>query len=67
MYQGLVMMIAVQICSEVTIRDVDDYTISFRFKREEGVNEFIDELIAYSDFVAVSRLGLEVLVNFATD
>ena len=67
MYQGLVMTIAARICAEVAIRDVDDYTISFRFKREEGVNEFIDELITYSDFVAVSRLGLEVLVSFATE
>lgn len=67
MYQGLVMSIAVQICSEVAIRDVDDYTISFRFTSEEGVSEFVNELSAYSEFLSVSRFGLEVLVGFAAD
>lgn len=67
MYQGLVMAMATQICTEVAIRDVDDYTIAFCFQQERGVTDFVNELQAYSNRLSLVRLGLEVIVTFVED
>jgi hypothetical protein len=67
MYQALVMTIAFQICSEIEIRDIDDRTISFKFKREEGLNEFIESVEIYSDYISVSKFNNEVIVSFISD
>ncbi len=61
----LVMAIAAQICTNVAIRDVDDYTIAFGFQIEHGVTSFLNELEAYSNRLSLIRLGLEVIVTFA--
>lgn len=66
MLQGLVMAIAFRICSEVVFHDVDDYTLSFDFQREEGVNEFIAEL-EILEGVSLVRSDLSVVVMFAQD
>ena len=67
MYQGLVMAIAFQICAEVVIHETDEYTTAFHFNREEGVTEFINELEAYAHKLSLTRIGLDVLVNFVED
>lgn len=67
MFQGLVMAIATQICTDVAVRDVDDYTIAFQFQQEGGVTNFINELEAYSDKLSLMRLGKTVMVTFAED
>jgi hypothetical protein len=66
MLQALVMAIAVRICSEVAIRDLDDYTLVFLFQKEEGANNFIAELDAF-DGVSLVRSELSVVVTFAID
>jgi hypothetical protein len=67
MFQALVMTIAAQVCTEVTIRDIDDVTIAFRFKTEEGANTFVEAISPYEGMLSFSRLGLDVLVTFAQD
>jgi hypothetical protein len=67
MIQALVMTIAVQISTEVAIRDVNDYTIAFRFKTEEGMSAFIEAILPYEGSLSFSKLGLDVLVAFAEE
>lgn len=67
MLQALVMTIATQICTDVVARELDDYTIVFRFKRDDGAADFINELEQYSDRLSLVRIGLEVIVTFAED
>ncbi len=67
MFQALVMTIAAQVCTEVTIRDIDDVTIAFRFKTEEGANTFIEAISSYEGMLSFSRLELDVLVTFPED
>lgn len=42
----LVMAIAAQICTNVAIRDVDDYIIAFGFQIEHGVTSFLNRPLA---------------------
>jgi hypothetical protein len=67
MFQALVMTIAAQVCTEVTIRDIDDVTIAFRFKTEDGVNTFVEAIASYEGMLSFSRLELDVLVTFPED
>ena len=67
MLQALVMTIATQICTDVVARELDDYTLVFQFKRNDGVTDFIDQLEPYSDRLSLVRMGLEVIVTFAED
>ena len=67
MLQALVMTVASEICTEVVIYDIDDYTIAFQFRLNEGADAFIDAISVYKGRLFFSRLGLDVLVNFAED
>lgn len=65
--QALVMTVATQICTGVVIYDIDDYTIAFQFRLDEGADAFIDAISVYEGRLSFSRLGLDVLVTFAED
>lgn len=67
MLQALVMTVATQICTEVVIYDIDDYTIAFQFRLDEGAYAFIGAISVYEGRLSFSRLGLDVLVTFAED
>jgi hypothetical protein len=67
MFQALVMTIATQVCTEVSIRDIDDVTIAFRFKTEEGANIFVEAISSYEGMLTFSRFELDVMVAFAQD
>lgn len=55
------MAVATQICTEVAIRDIDDYTIAFRFVSEKGADAFVSEVSLYEGRLSFLRLGLEIL------
>lgn len=67
MLQALVMMIATQICADVVVRELDDYTMIFQFRRDDGVTDFINELEPYSDRLYLAQMESEVIVTFAED
>ncbi len=56
--------IAAQICPKVQIDEPDDFSLMFYFFRLEGADEFVKALAPYSDRLVVTRLGMQVLVNF---
>jgi hypothetical protein len=61
-YESIV--IASQICPQVQIDEPDDFSLVFYFVRVEGADEFVKALAPYADRLVVTRLGMQVIVNF---